>query len=224
MEDKSLGKSLLPPNRRETSANRKTKTAHRKDKNQESLKRNRGSAGFPPRKDISDVSNKKSDKQELKPNHCKVQTGKRKRGTERRVSSKKQSCQDPEPLPAYCQEIAPRNEPIKSTHRRIEKDPSIEVKLKVGDERLTNIDENINKPNGTEKKWEIFRFLMIGQKSRTWHCAKLTSVPDHPHISGRKFQKWYLVFTLLMFYGTKFFADQFGSFSSGIYKDSNALF
>ncbi|XP_066362643.1 uncharacterized protein [Miscanthus floridulus] len=152
VEDKSLGKSLLPPNRRETSANRKTKTAHRKDKNQESLKRNRGSAGFPPRKDISDVSNKKSDKQELKPNHCKVQTGKRKRGTERRVSSKKQSCQDPEPLPAYCQEIAPRNEPIKSTHRRIEKDPSIEVKLKVGDERLTNIDENINKPSGTERE------------------------------------------------------------------------
>jgi hypothetical protein len=151
VEDKSLGKSLLPPNHRETSANRKTKTAHRKDKNQERLKRNRGSAGFPPRKDISDVSNKKSDKQELKPNHCKVQTGKRKRGTERRVSSKKQSCQDPEPLPAYCQEIAPRNEPSKSTHRRIEKDPSIEVKLKVGDERL-NIDENINKPSGTERE------------------------------------------------------------------------
>jgi hypothetical protein len=68
------------------------------------------------------------------------------------VSSKKQSCQDPEPLPPYCQEIAPRNEPSKSTHRRIEKDPSIEVKLKVGDKRLTNIDENINKPSGTERE------------------------------------------------------------------------
>ena len=103
-------------------------------------------------KDISDVSNKKSDKHELNPSHCKVQTRKRKRGTERGVSSKKQSCQEPEPLPAYCQEIAPRNEPRKSTHRRIEKVPFVEVKLKVGDERLANIDENINKPNGTDRE------------------------------------------------------------------------
>ncbi|AQK92509.1 Putative homeodomain-like transcription factor superfamily protein isoform 1 [Zea mays] len=157
LEDKSLSKSLLPPNRCETSPNRKTKNAHRKDKNQESLKGNRGSAGFPPRKDISDVSNKKSDKQELKPIHCKVQTGKRKRGTERRLLSKKQSCQDPGPLPAYRQEIASCNESRKSTHRRIENDPSTEVKLKVGDVRLANIDENINKPSGTQREGiEIF--------------------------------------------------------------------
>jgi hypothetical protein len=155
VEDKSLGKSPLPPNRRETSANRKTKNAHRKYKNQESLKRNSASAALSPRKDISDVSNKKSDKHELKPNRCEVLTGKRKRGTERRLSSKKQRCQDPKLLPAVCQEIAPCNEPRKSTHRRIEKDPSIEefeVKLKVANERLTNIDENINKLSGTERE------------------------------------------------------------------------
>jgi len=46
-----------------------------------------------------------------------------------------------------------------------------------------------------EKEWKIFVVLMIGRKSRTWHCAKLTSLPDHPHISGREFQKWYSVFT-----------------------------
>ncbi|XP_021304111.1 uncharacterized protein LOC8065308 isoform X2 [Sorghum bicolor] len=152
LKDKSLGKSLLPPNHREIFPNRNARNGHRKDKNQESLKRNRGSAALPLMKDISDVSNKKSDKHELNPSHCKVQTRKRKRGTERGVSSKKQSCQEPEPLPAYCQEIAPRNEPRKSTHRRIEKVPFVEVKLKVGDERLANIDENINKPNGTDRE------------------------------------------------------------------------
>lgn len=152
-----MSKSLLPPNRCETYPNRKTKNAYRKDKNQESLKGNRESAGFPPRKDISDLSNKKSDKQELKPIHCKVQTGKRKRGTERRLLSKKQSCQDPGPFSAYHQEIASCNESRKSTHRRIENDPSTEVKLKVGDVRLANIDENINKPSGTQREGiEIF--------------------------------------------------------------------
>jgi hypothetical protein len=81
-----------------------------------------------------------------------VQTGKRKRGTERRLLSKKQSCQDPGPFSAYHQEIASCNESRKSTHRRIENDPSTEVKLKVGDVRLANIDENINKPSGTERE------------------------------------------------------------------------
>jgi hypothetical protein len=86
-----------------------------------------------------------------------VQTGKRKRGTERRLLSKKQSCQDPGPFSAYHQEIASCNESRKSTHRRIENDPSTEVKLKVGDVRLANIDENINKPSGTQREGiEIF--------------------------------------------------------------------
>ena len=86
VEDKSLGKPLLPPNRLETPPNRKSKSAHLKDKNQESLKSDRRNAGLEPlarmkrqnepqllcqdsrgitpRKNIADVSNKKSEKKE----------------------------------------------------------------------------------------------------------------------------------------------------------------
>ena len=174
VEDKSLGKPLLPPNRLETPPNRKSESAHLKYKNQESLKSDRRNAGLEPlarmkrqnepqllcqdprgitpRKNIADVSNKKSEKKELMPTNCKVLTRKRKRGTKRRLPSKKQSCQEPKPLPINRQEIAPCDEPRKSTHRRIEKEPSVVVKPKSSDEELTNIDENISKPSGTERE------------------------------------------------------------------------
>ncbi|XP_066368073.1 uncharacterized protein [Miscanthus floridulus] len=174
VQDKTLGKPLLPPNRLETPPNRKSKSARLKDKNQESLKSDRRNAGLEPlarmkrqnepkllcqdprgitpRKNIADVSNKKSEKKELMPTNCKVLTGKRKRGTKRRLPSKKQSCQEPKPLPINRQEIAPCDEPRKSTHRRIEKEPSVVVKPKSSDEELTNIDENISKPSGTERE------------------------------------------------------------------------
>jgi hypothetical protein len=173
VEDKSLGKPLLPPNRLETPLNRKSKSAYLKDKNQESLKSDRRNAGLEPlarmkrqndpqllcqdhrgitpMKNIADVSDKKSEKKELMPTNCKVLTGKRKRGTKRRLSSKKQSCQEPKPSPTNRQEIAPCDELRKSIHRRIEKEPSIVVKPKSGDKELTNIDENISKPSGTER-------------------------------------------------------------------------
>lgn len=172
LEDKSLGKSLLPPNHRETPCNRKTKNAHRKGKIQESLKRNRRNTGLEPlarmenqnklqllgqdpkgirpRKDTAHVSNKQSEKQDLNPNHCKVLTGKRKRGTGRRLSSKKQSCQEPKALSAYCQETVPCSKPRKSIYRRIEKDPSVVGKLKIGDMRLTNIDEGMGNFCGSD--------------------------------------------------------------------------
>ncbi|WVZ98747.1 hypothetical protein U9M48_044144 [Paspalum notatum var. saurae] len=106
---------------------------------------------------ILQMCNKNGEKQELKPSHCEVLTGKRKRGMETRASFKKQSYEGPKPLPAYCQEIAPCDEPRKSIHRRIEKDPPIAVKPKNGGERLPTIDENINEPSGTETEgMEIF--------------------------------------------------------------------
>ncbi|KAJ1263077.1 hypothetical protein BS78_09G157200 [Paspalum vaginatum] len=171
-EDKSLGNPLLLPNCWEIVCKKKTKNAHREDKKQESFKRNRRNAGLEPlarsqnepqplcqdpqgiqpRKNIADVSNKNSEKKELKPSHCEVLTGKRKRGTERRASSTKQSYKEPKPLPAYCQEMAPCNEPRKSIHRRIEKDPPISMKPKNGGEGLPTIDENINEPSGTERE------------------------------------------------------------------------
>ncbi|AQK92511.1 Pentatricopeptide repeat-containing protein mitochondrial [Zea mays] len=97
--------------------------------------------------DVNEECKSRADNQQLH-----LSAGKRKRGTERRLLSKKQSCQDPGPFSAYHQEIASCNESRKSTHRRIENDPSTEVKLKVGDVRLANIDENINKPSGTERE------------------------------------------------------------------------
>jgi len=173
VEDKSLGKPLLPPNHPETPPNKKSKSAHLKDKNQKSLKSDSRNARLEPlatmkrqnepqllcqdprgitsRKNIEDVSNKKSEKKEFMPTNCKVLIGKRKRGRKRALSSKKQSCQEPKPLPTNRQEIAPCDEPRKSIHRRIENEPSIVVMPKSGDEELTNIDENISKPSGTER-------------------------------------------------------------------------
>ncbi|WVZ98714.1 hypothetical protein U9M48_044114 [Paspalum notatum var. saurae] len=170
-EDKSSSNLLLPQNCWEIVHNKRTKNAHREDKKQKSFKRNRRNAGLEPlaqsqnepqplcqdpqgihpRKNIADVSNKNSGKQELKPSRCEVLTGKRKRGTERRAPLKKQSYERPKPLPAYCQEIAPCNEPRKSIHRRIEKN-TIAVKPKNGDERLPTIDENIDGPSGAKRE------------------------------------------------------------------------
>ncbi|CAL5095151.1 unnamed protein product [Urochloa decumbens] len=173
-EDKSLGKSHLPPNCQETSHNRKAQNALVKDKSQENLKRNRKNAGsktltrmkshnkpqplcqdpqdIPTGKEVTDVSRIKSEKQELKPNHTEVLTRKRKRGTEGRPSPKRRSYQETKSLPAYCQENVPSKEPKKAVHKKIGKGPSIVVKPKVGLERLPNIDESIDDPSGTERE------------------------------------------------------------------------
>jgi hypothetical protein len=90
----------------------------------------------------------KSEKQEVRPSHSVVMTGKRKRGTEGRSSQKRRSYKEPKSLPAYCQENEPSNEPKKAIHKKIEKDPSIVAKPKAGHGRLINIDE----PSGTERE------------------------------------------------------------------------
>ncbi|RLM97773.1 hypothetical protein C2845_PM06G20560 [Panicum miliaceum] len=169
-EDKSFGKLLLPPNCQETSHNRKAQNSIRKDKNQVDLKRNRKNAGLKPlegmksynkphqlckdpqdiltRKKVTDVPRMKSEKQEVRPSHSVVRTGKRKRGTEGRSSQKRRSYKEPKSLPAYCQENEPSNEPKKAIHKKIEKDPSIVAKPKAGHERLINTDE----PSRTERE------------------------------------------------------------------------
>ncbi|XP_062231469.1 uncharacterized protein LOC133928946 isoform X2 [Phragmites australis] len=174
LDDKSLGKPLLLPDPQEIVHNRKTQNALRIDKNQENVKRNKRNAGvrplarmksrketqalcqdpqdIPPRNKTADVSRKKSEKQELKPSHCEVLTGKRKRGTEGRSSSKRQRYQEPKSSPPDCQEIAPSDEPRKTIHRKIKKDPSIMVQPKSGDDRLINADENNKVASGIEKE------------------------------------------------------------------------
>ncbi|CAN6341886.1 unnamed protein product [Urochloa humidicola] len=173
-EDKSLGKSLLPPNCQETSHNRKAQNVLMKDKSQENLKRNRKNAGLktltrmkshnkhqplcqdpqdiPTGKEVTDVSRIKSEKQELKPSHTEVLTRKRKRGTEGRLSPKRRSYQETKSLPAYCQENVPSKEPKKVIHKKIVKGPSIVVKPKVCLEISPNIDESIDEPRGTKRE------------------------------------------------------------------------
>jgi len=172
-EDKIVGKPLLPPNCQETSHNTKAQNAIRKDRNQVNLKRNRKNAGLKPlarmkshnkphqlcqdpqdiftRKRVTGVPRMKSEKQQEKPSHSVVLTGKRKRGTER-SSKNRPSYKEPKSLPAYFQENVPSNEPKKAIHKMIEKDPSVVAKPKAGHERLINIDENIDEPSRTERE------------------------------------------------------------------------
>ncbi|TVU19572.1 hypothetical protein EJB05_35728 [Eragrostis curvula] len=128
-EDKDSGKQVSLSDPRQTG--------------HQSLKRNKRNAGAKP------LTRMKSQKEAREPcqgqlSHCEVLTGKRKRGTEGKSSSKRQSCQDPKSLAPDCQEIAPSNEPRKSVHSKIEKDPSVIRQPKIGDEILTNADK-INK-------------------------------------------------------------------------------
>jgi hypothetical protein len=157
-----------------TSHNRKAQNALVICKSQESQKKPRKNAGLktstkleshdkpqrlcqdpqdiPTRKKVTDATPLKSEKQELKPNHSDVLTRKRKRDTEGRLSAKRQNYQESKSLPAYCQENVPNKEPKKAIHKKTGKDPSIVVKPKVGHERSTNVDENINEPSGTNRE------------------------------------------------------------------------
>ncbi|KAM0823373.1 hypothetical protein ACQ4PT_070913 [Festuca glaucescens] len=165
--DKSSSKSLVEkgshhkqtprtPTPRGIAHSKKTQNAVKKDKKQENPTSSQRSAAVKTSTrikkhkelqilylDSQDVparrktSYKKSEMQEPETSCCEESTRKRKRGTGRKPTSRKQSQQE---LKSDCKEIIPITEPRNIIHKN-GKDPSSIVQPKIGDDTLMNTEE-----------------------------------------------------------------------------------
>ncbi|CAM0949170.1 unnamed protein product [Alopecurus aequalis] len=89
----------------------------------------------PATRETAHASYKKSEMQEPKPSCCEELTRKRKRNTERKRASRKQSHPKPK---SDCQEIVPITEPRNIIHKKSGNDPSSIVQLKISDDTPMN--------------------------------------------------------------------------------------
>ena len=93
------------------------------------------SQDVPARRKAVDASYKNSEVQEPKPTCCEELTKKRKRGTARKPSSRKQSHQEPK---YDCQKNSRVTEPSNVVHKKSENDPFSPVQPKIGGYTLMN--------------------------------------------------------------------------------------
>uniref|UniRef100_A0ACD5ZRV9 Uncharacterized protein n=1 Tax=Avena sativa TaxID=4498 RepID=A0ACD5ZRV9_AVESA len=148
------------PSPRDIAHNKKTQNAVKKDKKRENTTSSQRSAAIrastrikkqkelqildqdsqdvPASEKTADASYKKSEMQETKPNCCEESTRKRKRGTGRKTTSRKQSQQEPK---SDCKEITPITEPRNIICKNSGNDPSPVVQPKIGDGTLVDTKE-----------------------------------------------------------------------------------
>ncbi|KQJ94008.1 hypothetical protein BRADI_3g07988v3 [Brachypodium distachyon] len=161
----------LTPNPRVITHNRKTQTIVNKDKRRENPTRSsqriaalkasarmkthkeprtlfQDSQDVPPRKKTADASYSMSEMQQLKPSYCEDLTRKRKRGTERKPTSRKLSHQEPK---SGCQKIAPITETRNIIRKKSENDPSSIMEPKISDDTLMNTKECKEEPFGIKR-------------------------------------------------------------------------
>ncbi|KAM0823538.1 hypothetical protein ACQ4PT_070806 [Festuca glaucescens] len=166
--DKSSSKSLVEkgshhkqtprtPNPRGIAHSKKTQNAGKKDKRQENPMSSQRSAAVKTSTrikkhkelqilhlDSQDVparrktSYKKSEMQDPEPSCCEESTRKRKRGSGRKLTSRKQSQQEPK---SDCKEITPITEPRNIIHKNSGNGPSPTVQHNIGNDTLTNTEE-----------------------------------------------------------------------------------
>ncbi|XP_051200156.1 uncharacterized protein [Lolium perenne] len=145
------------PNPRGVSRSKKTQNAVKKDKKQENPTSSQRSAAVKTstrtkkhkelqilHQDSQDVparrktSYKKSGMQDPEPSCCEGSTRKRKRGSGRKLTSRKQSQQEPK---SDCKEITPITEPRNIIHKNSGNGPSPTVQPNIGDDTVANAEE-----------------------------------------------------------------------------------
>jgi protein DEK len=142
------------PNPRGIASNKKTQNAVKKDKRQEDSTSSQRSAAVKTstrikkhkelqilHQDSQDVparrktSSKKSEMQDPEPSCCEGSTRKRKRGSGRKLTSRKQSQKEPK---SDCKEITPITEPRNIIQKNSGNGPSPTVQPNIGDDTVAN--------------------------------------------------------------------------------------